>query len=153
MFKFANRHKWPESHHLGATIEGKSYLSGLLPMGSKDHPFDTLHVAEKNETNKATTMIWLVVLIIVKNICQLGWKIKHVPNHQPVMGYRQPRKSRLSHAYASPVVTAVSQKSRCISLGAIYKKNKVIYPIMVIIDTTMYLSIWYSKKQKLADTI
>jgi len=41
-------------------------------MGSKDNPFDSLHVAEKNETNNATTMIWLVVLIILKNISQLG---------------------------------------------------------------------------------
>ena len=53
-------------------------------------------------------------------------KNKHVPNHQPVMGYRQPRKSRLSHAYASPIVTAISQKSRCISLGAIYKYDSYI---------------------------
>ena len=40
-----------------------------------------------------TKPLWLVVSIPLKNIGQLGWlfpiygKIKHVPNHQPVMQY------------------------------------------------------------------
>jgi hypothetical protein len=39
---------------------------------------------------------WLVVLTILKNISQLGWLLKNhpnVPNHQPVMGFKQ-QKSR-----------------------------------------------------------